>query len=288
VDPVTDTPQRLKEWSEKFKAGPGWMLVTGPRHDVEKLLKALHVFTADKWSHSPIVLVGNDATGQWQRAYGLASPAKLAEIVTSMIAPAATNSSPPPVTDDSSSDATSQGQGTRDKGQGITEELSPAHKYFTDVTLVNQDGKQMRLYSDLIKGKIVVINAFFTSCQGSCPVMAATLAKIQDWLGDRLGKDVYLISVSVDPETDTPAKLKEYAERFKAKPGWYFLTGTKQNVNLALHKLGQYVENKEAHLNIMIVGNEPTGLWKKAFGLAKSEELIKVVDSALNDKGTGN
>jgi protein SCO1/2 len=167
----------------------------------------------------------------------------------------------------------------------LPQEPSPAHKYFTDVTLINQNGQPMRLYSDLLKGKIVVINAFFTSCQGSCPVMAATFARIQDWLGDRLGKQVYLISLSVDPETDTPEKLKEYAERFKARPGWYFLTGTKENARQALHKLGQYVENRESHLNIFIIGNEPTGLWKKAFGLGKHEDILKIVESVLTDRG---
>jgi len=161
---------------------------------------------------------------------------------------------------------------------------SPAQKYFTDVVLVNQDGREMRLYSDLLKGRIVIINAFFTTCQGSCPVMARTFALIQDRLGDRLGRDVFLISVTVDPATDTPAKLKEYAERFKAKPGWHLLTGKKENVDAALYKLGQYVENKDSHLSIMIVGNEPTGLWKKAFGLAKPEEIIKVIESVLNDR----
>ncbi|MCI0487542.1 MAG: SCO family protein [Blastocatellia bacterium] len=162
---------------------------------------------------------------------------------------------------------------------------SPAQKYFTDVVLINQDGKQMRLYSDLLKGKVVVINAFFTTCQGSCPVMAGNFAAIQDWLGDRLGKDVYLISISVDPLTDTPAKLKEYAERFKAKPGWYLLTGEKENVDKALHKLGQQVEDREQHLNVFIIGNEPTGLWKKALGLAKPEDLIRIVESVIKDQG---
>jgi protein SCO1/2 len=166
-----------------------------------------------------------------------------------------------------------------------TKEASPAQQYFTDVVLVSQNGQQMRLYSDLLKGKIVVINAFFTSCKDTCPIMAHSLAVLQEWLGDRLGKDVYLISISVDPETDTPAKLLEYADRFKARPGWFFLTGKKQDVNQALNKLGQYVEVREDHLNIMIMGNEPTGLWKKAMGLAKPEELIKILDSLLKDKG---
>ena len=81
----------------------------------------------------------------------------------------------------------------------------------------------------------------FTTCTGACPVMSGTMAKIQDHLGDRVGKDVRLISISVDPVNDTPAKLKEYAARFHARPGWYFLTGSKENVEAALRKLGQWV-----------------------------------------------
>jgi cytochrome oxidase Cu insertion factor (SCO1/SenC/PrrC family) len=258
VDPKTDTPERLKTWSEQFQAKSGWTLLTGSRRDVDGLLKALGAFTADKWDHTPVVLIGNEATGQWARANGLAAPTKLAEIINGLKGPVSSQLSAQPD--------------------------SPAHRYFTDVTLVNQNGEPMRLYSDLLKGRVVVINAFFASCQGTCPVMAATLVKIQNWLGDRLGKDVFLISISVDPETDTPAKLKEYAERFNGKPGWYLLTGTKENVELALHKLGQYVERREDHLNLMIIGNEPTGLWKKAFGLAKPEEIIRIVADVLNDR----
>jgi protein SCO1/2 len=158
-----------------------------------------------------------------------------------------------------------------------------AHHYFTDVQLVNQNGETMRLYSDLIDGKIVVINSFFASCTGSCPLMAGSLAEIQKHLGDRVGKDVNLISISVDPTADTPAKLKDYAKRFHAKPGWYFLTGTKANVDFALRKLGQYVDDRNDHLNVIIIGNQRTGLWKKAFGLAKPHDLIAVVDSVVND-----
>lgn len=157
--------------------------------------------------------------------------------------------------------------------------------YFTDVILVNQTGEKMRFYSDLIKGRVVIINVFFSSCHGSCPVMMGTFQKLQDWLGDRLGKDAYLISMSVDPEMDTPEKLKEYAAQLKARPGWHFVTGEKKNLEQALRKIGQYVDVRENHSNIFIIGNESTGLWKKAFGLAKIEDIIKVVESVLNDKG---
>jgi protein SCO1 len=165
-------------------------------------------------------------------------------------------------------------------------EDSPAHKYFTDTLLVDQNGEQVRFYTDLLKGKVVIINSFFATCQGSCLPMNRNLEKVQEALGDRLGKDVNIISLSVDPAVDTPTKLKQYSKQLNARPGWYFITGEKQNVDFVLKKLGQFVDNKQDHLNIFIIGNERTGLWKKAFGLAPSSELVKVVESALNDQPT--
>ena len=165
-------------------------------------------------------------------------------------------------------------------------EPSAAQKYFTDTVLINQDGEKMRFYSDLIKGKTVIIDSFFATCQGSCLPMNRNLEKVQEALGDRLGKDAYILSISVDPTVDTPPALKAYSKKLNARPGWYFLTGDKASVDFVLKKLGQFVDDKQDHLNIFIIGNERTGLWKKAFGLAKSEELMKVVDSVINDKPT--
>jgi len=127
------------------------------------------------------------------------------------------------------------------------ESSSPAQKYFTDVELINQDGKKVHFYSDVLKGKTVIVNAFFTSCTSVCPPMNRNMEKIQEALGDRVGRDVFLVSMTVDPETDTPARMKEYAKKFHAGPGWLFLTGKKENLDWALYKLGQYVENKDDH-----------------------------------------
>jgi len=160
-----------------------------------------------------------------------------------------------------------------------------AQKYFTDVELLDQDGRKVRFYSDLLEGKTVIINAFFTTCTSVCPPMNRNLEKVQQALGDRLGKDVFILSLSVDPETDTPPRLKEYAQRFHARAGWLFLTGKKENVEWALYKVGQYVEAKDDHTTIVIVGNEATGLWKKALGMAKPEELIQIVKSVADDRG---
>lgn len=164
------------------------------------------------------------------------------------------------------------------------DQKSPAEKYFSDVELITQDGQKVRFYSDVLKGKVVVIKTFFTTCKNICPPMSRNFERIQEALGDRLGKDVFLVSITVDPETDTPTRLKEYGQRFHARPGWLFLTGKKENVDWALYKLGQYVQTKDEHNSIFIIGNEPKGLWKKAMGLAKAEELIRIVEDVIADR----
>jgi len=161
-----------------------------------------------------------------------------------------------------------------------------AQRYFTDTVLINQNGERMRFYTDLMKDKTVIIDTFFATCQASCLPMNRNLAQIQEELGDRLGKDVNILSISVDPGVDTPTLLKAYSKKLNAKPGWYFLTGDKESIEFILKKLGQFVDDKNDHLNIFLIGNDRTGLWKKAFGLAKSEELMKVVESVANDPGT--
>ena len=99
---------------------------------------------------------------------------------------------------------------------------------------MNQYGETMRLYSDLLRGKVVVIHVFFSKCSNTCPLMLATDQKLQDHLGDRLGRDVHLISLTVDPENDRWESLRDYAGRLKARSGWYFLTGSREDVGFAL------------------------------------------------------
>ena len=159
-----------------------------------------------------------------------------------------------------------------------------ARQYFTDTELLDQNGQPQRFYSDLLAGKVVVINPFFTSCKGVCPVMTANLAKIQRWLGDRLGKEVHLISISVDPENDTPERVKAYAETFGAREGWYFLTGPPEQVRLLLGRLGEKVDDPANHSSLMFLGNVPTELWKKVQGLSNADEIIAVLDTVMRDE----
>ncbi|HEV2663673.1 MAG TPA: SCO family protein [Blastocatellia bacterium] len=265
VDPAVDTPQRLKAWGAKFGAKPGWTFVTGNKPEMDQLLKALSGYSARKEDHSPTILIGNDAKGVWTRAYGLAKPALLVQLIEAVMNGREVESM------------------AKEANSNSSQENAAARKYFSDVVLLNQHGEQMRFYSDLLKGKVVIINSFFTTCANVCPIMNSTLEKIQAAFAERVGKDIFLISISVDPTTDTPPRLKEYAERFHAKPGWYFLTGKKENIDLALYKIGQYVDARDDHSTVIIIGNERTGLWKKALGMAKAEDLIKIVKEVADD-----
>lgn len=161
----------------------------------------------------------------------------------------------------------------------------PAGQYFKDIVLTDQNGNRVRLYEDVIKDRTIVMNSFFATCKGACPIMTATYTALQNRFAEHLGKDLMFVSITVDPANDTPPKLAEYARKAKAKPGWLLLTGSKDEVTRALKKIGQYSDTPEAHMNIMIVGNDRTGLWKKAFALAKQDDIAGIINSVLNDPG---
>ncbi|TMQ19441.1 MAG: SCO family protein [Deltaproteobacteria bacterium] len=173
-------------------------------------------------------------------------------------------------------------------GTGAAEaEGSPARHYFGDAVLVDQNGERHRFYTDLVRDRTVIIDVFFTHCTASCPIVAGTFARVQDHLGERLGRDVSMLSISVDPQQDTPDQLAEYAQRFHARPGWYFLTGDRAEVEPTLRRLGEWVDQPNDHNALVLVGNDRTGLWKKALGLARPEAVIEVIDSVVNDRGEG-
>jgi protein SCO1/2 len=139
--------------------------------------------------------------------------------------------------------------------------------YFANVRLTTHEGKVVRFYDDLLKGKSVVINLIYTSCTYSCPIETAKMAELQRLLGDRVGKDIFLYSISIDPTTDTPKKLKAYATQFKARPGWLFLTGRKDDIKLISKQLGLSslgdTATADGHMPSLMVGNEPTNQWMR-------------------------
>lgn len=162
-------------------------------------------------------------------------------------------------------------------------EVEAARAYFTDVELVDQNGETQRLYSDLMEGKVVVVSSMFTTCAAVCPLIGQKMKRLQEAAGERLGRDVLLLSITVDPRTDTPARLHAWGERFDAREGWYLLTGSPENVGQALAKLGFAVEERDDHSTVVLMGNERTGLWKKTNGLASSDALVELFEGVLAD-----
>ncbi len=164
---------------------------------------------------------------------------------------------------------------------------SVAHQYFTDVELIDQANQPHRLYSDLLHDRVVVITAFYTQCKNSCPIANVKLLGLQDHLGERLGKDVHFLSLTVDPAYDTPSRLRSFSLKLGADPGWHFLTGQKANVYLAHARLGTFAADPdpESHGNSIFLGNLRTGLWKKIFGPAvDSAQLAQELENLLADK----
>src|SRR5262245_20521641 len=162
-------------------------------------------------------------------------------------------------------------------GAGWAEARRWGKDYFPDVKVVTQDGKALRFYDDLIDGKVFVISFLFTTCRDICPLATARLAELQDKLGDAMGRDVFFYSLSIDPETDTPQRLKEYADTFRAGPGWLFLTGKPEDIHALRHKLGERSRVLSDHRNEILLGNGATGEWARNNVLGDLDSLAFAV-----------
>lgn len=140
--------------------------------------------------------------------------------------------------------------------------------YFPNISLTTQDGKQVHFYDDLIKDKVVAVNFIYTTCPDACPMETARLLEVYRILKDRMGKDIFFYSITIDPEKDTPEVLKSYIERWGIGEGWTFLTGKKEDILLLRQKLGVLNAessdgSKENHNLSLTIGNQKTGRWMK-------------------------
>jgi protein SCO1/2 len=161
--------------------------------------------------------------------------------------------------------------------------------YFPNVPLTTQDGTVVRFYEDLLKGKAVAINLIYTRCSASCPLETAKLVQVQRRLGDRMGKDVFFYSISIDPKHDTPEVLKAYAQRFHVGPGWLFLTGKEEDIKLVSKKLGLSsltdAWNRDGHQPALMVGNEPTGEWMRNSAVENPKFLAMMIGNFFGWNG---
>ena len=153
-------------------------------------------------------------------------------------------------------------------------------KNLPNILLYNQDNEPVHFYDDLVKDKIVLIYFMFTTCQGICPATTANVVKMQNLLGDRFGSDIFFISVTLTPKIDTPEVLKAYAEQYGAKPGWSFVTGDKDEIEMLRRKLGIYDPDPivdadlYSHAGLVTFGNESTGRWAALPGTMNPQQIV--------------
>lgn len=158
-----------------------------------------------------------------------------------------------------------------------------AERSFPNVTLTTHEGKKVKFYDDLIKNKIVIINFMYVKCEGTCPGTTANLVKVQKLLGDRVGKDIFMYSITLKPEEDKAKDLKAYAKAYKVGPGWQFLTGDPKDIELLRQKLG-FIDrdpvrdaNKSNHITMLRWGNEPNTLWAGCPASLAPNKIVKEI-----------
>jgi protein SCO1/2 len=170
----------------------------------------------------------------------------------------------------------------------------PGADHFPNVTLTTQDGKRVRFYDDLIKGKIVAINFIYAHCEFSCPLETARLAQVRELLDARMGKDIFFYSITIDPSHDTPAVLKEYASKFHVGAGWTFLTGKKEDIDLLADRLGLSDDGSitdapgmdlDGHTPHLLIGNEATGEWVRDAGTDNPRFLARLIGDFVDNRG---
>jgi protein SCO1/2 len=178
---------------------------------------------------------------------------------------------------------------------GATGDRKPAAQYlfqdgpdwFTNAEVQTHEGKTVRFYDDLMKGKIVLFNFFFTSCDNICPRMTDNLVRVQELLGDRVGRDIFMYSISLQPFVDTPETLRAYAKSRGVGPGWLFLTGKPADIERLRHRLG-FVDSDpvqdadlEEHIGTVRIANEPLHRWVMGPALANPEAIVRTVSRVI-------
>ena len=156
-------------------------------------------------------------------------------------------------------------------------------RYFPNVELTTHEGKKVRFYDDLVKDKIVVINFMYADCEGICPTITANLVEAQKLLGDRIGRNIFMYSLTLSPEKDTPEALKRYAKMHGVKPGWLFLTGNPVDIERLRRSLGFFTGNlkldkdKSNHIGMVKYGNERREWWGMCPGKAKPTWIVESI-----------
>ena len=165
----------------------------------------------------------------------------------------------------------------------LTRADGPSAARFPNVTLTTHEGTEVRFYQDLIKGKIVLINFMYATCTNSCPTFTANLVRVQRLFGNRIGRDVFMYSISLDPEHDTPEVLNQYVKNYSVQPGWTFLTGSTADITMLRRRLGLrdldpvIDADKSQHIGVVLYGDERFDRWAACPALSEPREIVKYV-----------
>ena len=164
------------------------------------------------------------------------------------------------------------------------DEVERAREYFTNLELINQDGETVRFFDDVLKDKVVVINFIFTNCQGACPLMTFKLSQVRDQFEGQIGDPLQFVSLSIDPERDTPAAMKAFAQEQNADhEGWVWLTGNPDHLDNIIKRLGQFAEDVESHSTMMLAGNVSAAHWIKIQPHEMPPQIVQKVALLLED-----
>lgn len=188
-----------------------------------------------------------------------------------------------------------------DKDSGAAEDPHAGHRQATaqaaardenrvdveikDLELRDQDGQIRRLSSDVIGDKLVAMTFVYSSCTTICPIYSALFTQIQELLGDRLDRDVVLVTLTLDPATDVPLRLKREAEKYSARPGWVYLTGDKGNVDEVLRGLDAYFADFTQHPPMALIGDGRTGTWRRYNGFPRPERVVRMLEELEAARG---
>lgn len=168
-------------------------------------------------------------------------------------------------------------------GSGAKSREKLRDRFFPNVELTTHEGKKVRFYDDLIKDKIVVINFMYADCEGICPAITANLVQAQKLLGERVGRDIFMYSLTLRPEKDTPEALKHYAKMHRVKPGWLFLTGNPEDMEKLRRSLGFSTSNlkldqdRKNHIGMVKYGNERRQWWGMCPGKARPGWIVESI-----------
>lgn len=160
----------------------------------------------------------------------------------------------------------------------------PQARHFTNLIVETHEGRKVRFYDDLIKGRIILFNMMYTQCTQACPVNTAALLEIQRALGDRVGREIFIYSMTIQPEFDTAPALRDYARKYKTGPGWQFLTGRKQTIEVLRRRLGFYdtdpIEDAKPtnHAGVLRIGNDRYDRWLMMPIESRTQRIVRAID----------